>query len=85
MDVVIALLLIVFGALALILLFFATWILSLVLIASPRWVGDQIVLRYWPERTVDGRALRNYRIAGFILLVLSVLITIPPVLRLWDR
>ena len=77
MDAFIGLLFLTVGAVLLIFLYFATWLGSFVLVIHPRWVGDRIVLRFWPERVADSAALRNYRLTGLFGLVLSIAIAIP--------
>lgn len=77
MDAFIGLLFLIGGAVSLVVLYFATWIGSFVLLIHPRWVGDRVVGRFWPERTIDAAALRNYRLTGLLGLALSIAITIP--------
>jgi hypothetical protein len=85
MDVIIAFVFLLFGAVALVLLYFSAWVCSFALLFRPKWIGDRIVLRFWPERTVDYRALRHYRMFGLFMLFLSILVTIPPILRVLGR
>ena len=85
MDVLIALVVLTAGIATLFVLFFASWIGGFVLLLYPRWVGEKIVHRFWPECAITDATLRRYRMAGCFSLVLAVGVTTPVILELLGR